>query len=344
MTRLPLTTQTLYAELLELLTADDAQRTIGHLSGTFTDKLVRGHRYVYFQYSLPGGGKKQIFLGRKDPVLDKIAAEFSLSRALRTEERQGLQRLCAQLQVGGAMVADGASGRVLEHLAASGLFRQGVLVGTHAFNLLGNLLGVTWDGWQQTEDIDIASQVQLAVGGDAVDLPELLERLQMGFLPVPGLDPRSPATSFKVRGQNLRVDLLCPEGSRPTPGPVPIPAFKAAAQPLPYLDFVLKDAQRAALVYGAGVLVSVPSPARFALHKLIVSRERQATWQTKAEKDLQQAAELLEVLLDDRPGDLLLAWDDIARRKWPPKVLAGIDALQRLRPEIAGRLRQLLGE
>ena len=30
----------------------------------------------------------------------------------------------------------------------------------------------------------------------------------MGFLPVPGLDPKSPTTSFKVRGQSLRVDLL----------------------------------------------------------------------------------------------------------------------------------------
>jgi len=344
MTRLPLTTQTLYAELLELLTADEAQRSIGHLSGTFTDKTVRGHCYVYFQYSVPGGGKKQVFLGRKDPVLDKIAADFAQSRELRTEERRTLQRLCAQLNAGGVVMPDAATGRVLEHLAAAGLFRQGVLVGTHAFNQLGTLLGVKWAGGQQTEDIDIASQVQLAVGGAKIDFPELLDRLQMGFLPVPGLDPRSPTTSFKVRGRSLRVDLLCPDRTRESEGPVLIPALQAAAQPLPYLDFVMADAQRAALIYGAGVLVAVPSPARFALHKLLVSRERQAAWQTKAEKDLQQAAELLDVLLADRPGDLLMAWDDVVGRNWQKKVLAGIEALYPRRPVVADRLKKLLGE
>jgi len=342
MTRLPLTTQTLYAELLDQLTADEAGRSIGHLNGTFIRKRVRGHRYIYLQYSIPGGGRKQVFVGRQDPALEKVVRDFEEGRQRRADDLQGRQRLCAQLGAGGWPLPDGASGRVLQHLAEAGLFRQGVLVGTHAWNLIGGMLGVRWDDWSQTEYIDIASHLQLAIGDEAIDLPGVLDRLQMGFLPVPALSPDSPATSFKVRGQNLRVDLLCPAHSRQTEGPILIPAFKAAAQPLPYLDYLLKDPQRAALPYAAGILVMVPSPARFALHKLIVSRERAATWQTKVEKDLNQAAELLDLLHTERPGDLLLAWDDILRRNWQQKVLAGLEAMQRLRPSLVEQVRELL--
>jgi hypothetical protein len=44
MNRLPLETQTLYAELVEQLTALEAQRAIGHLPGCFTLKTVKGRR------------------------------------------------------------------------------------------------------------------------------------------------------------------------------------------------------------------------------------------------------------------------------------------------------------
>ena len=44
--------------------------------------------------------------------------------------------------------------------------------------------------------------------------------------------------------------------------------FAANAAPVRYLDYVLEDAQPAAVVNGGGVLVRVPSPARFAIHKL----------------------------------------------------------------------------
>lgn len=343
MPRLSLATQTLYAELLEQLTALEAQRSIGQLSGTFTEKTVRGHTYTYFQYSVPGGGKKQVFVGRKDPTLAKVIHQYQNEKQEFVQERRQLQQLCAQLAAGGVARLDAASGRVLDHLAQSGLFRLGaVLVGTHAFNLLGTLLGVVWGAGHQTEDIDIASDLHLAVPGPKIDLPEVLQRLEMGFLPVPALDPRQPATSFKVRGQRLRVDLLCPAGRRTTSGPVLLKSLQAAAQPLPFLDFLLQNPLRAAAIYGSGVLVSVPDPARFALHKLIVATERSAAWQTKAEKDLLQAGQLLDILAEDRPGDLLIAWEDIVKRNWQKHLYDGLEKLKRTRPDIVRGIRKLL--
>lgn len=343
MLRLSVATQTLYAELLEQLTALEAQRSIGQLSGTFTEKTVRGHAYIYFQYSVPGGGKKQVFVGRKDPTLATVIHKFQNEKQEAAQERRQLQQLCAQLAAGGVARGDAASGRVLDHLAQSGLFRIGaVLVGTHAFNLLGALLGVAWEAGHQTEDIDIASDLHVAVPGQKIDLPAVLDRLEMGFLPVPALDPRQPATSFKVRGQRLRVDLLCPAGRRKTSGPVLIKPLQAAAQPLPFLDFLLQNPLRAAVIYGSGVLVNVPDPSRFALHKLILATERSAAWQTKVEKDLQQAGQLLEVLAENRPGDLLVAWEDILKRKWQKHLYAGLEHLKRMQPDIARQTRELL--
>lgn len=49
-TRHPEDVQTLFAELLTLLLADDAGRGWSHLAGTFVGKTVAGRDYVYFQY------------------------------------------------------------------------------------------------------------------------------------------------------------------------------------------------------------------------------------------------------------------------------------------------------
>jgi hypothetical protein len=97
MQKLSLATQTLYAELLEQLTALDAQRSIGQLAGTFTEKHVRGHTYVYFQYSVPGGSKKQVFIGRKDPVLQKVVENFQTEKKeaeiLKEENKEKIKEL-----------------------------------------------------------------------------------------------------------------------------------------------------------------------------------------------------------------------------------------------------------
>ena len=76
-------------------------------------------------------------------------------------------------------------------------------------------------------------------------------------------------------------------------------------------------------------MVKVPDPARFALHKLIVSVDRSVAFQSKAGKDRLQAGEMIEVLLQDRPGDLELAVESINRRSgdWRKKLRSGLERL-----------------
>src|SRR5215472_9146651 len=309
MHRLAPEVSTLYAELLERLTAAEAHRTIGDAPGSFVSKTVKGQVYAYFQHTLTGGGVRQVYLGRQTPALEALARRSSEHRSA-DDEHADIRRLCALLRAGGAATTDVAAARVIAALANAAVFRLGgVLVGTHAFIALNNMLGVRLEhALLRTEDVDVAGERTLAVAVPDLqaDIPDVLESLRMGFLPVPALSARAPSTSFKVRGRALRVDLLTPAGKGAT-RPVLIRRFGAAAAPLRFLDYLLEGPQSAAIVDGGGILVQVPHPARFALHKLLVARRRAPAFQSKSEKDLRQAAQLIEVLSEGRPGDLEVA-------------------------------------
>lgn len=349
MKRIPLETQTLYAELMEQLTALEAQRSIGSLRGGFVKKIVKGETYYYFQYSEPGGERKQVYIGRAGPELNRLVAKFEGEKESFRADQQSIQRLCAQLRVGGAITATHAHVRVLQSLADAGVFRMGaVLVGTHAFASMGNLLGCRWERrGLETQDVDIAWERDLDVAIPELpeaDVPGALERLQMGFFPVPSFDPNSPSTSFKVRKSPLRVDVLTPaKNKREEYRPVPVPKFRTAAQGLKYLDYLIEAPQPAAVIDSTGVLVNIPDPARYAFHKLIVAQERPVSEQVKRAKDLRQASLLFTVLGEERPGDLLQAWDALKARgtSWEQKTVQGLAVLAKLHPE-AGEISALL--
>ena len=57
------------------------------------------------------------------------------------------------------------------------------------------------------------------------------------------------------------------------------------------------------------MLVQVPRPERYAIHKLIVAdRRRDGAGSLRAAKDREQAAFLIEAMAEDRPDDLRLAY------------------------------------
>jgi hypothetical protein len=348
-TALPLETQTLYAELLEHLMGVRAQRSIGGLTGSFAEKTIKGEKYLYWQASQPGGKTRQFYLGRRTPALERVVRRLEKQQAAIAPDLERVHRLAAQLRAGGANVADASSARVVRALAESGLFDAGaVLVGTHAFAVLGNVLAVRWvSGSLRTQDVDVAgardADIDVAVPDVEADVPSVLEGLEMGFLPVPPLDPKHPSTSFKIRGQALRVDLLCPKRSE-ADDPIFIRRFGAAAQPLAYLDYLLAEPERAVFIDGGAALVNVPGPARFAFHKLLVATLRPAAFQAKAEKDVVQAAQVLEVLVDARPGDLRPAWDSLrgAGRNWDRAARRGLALLGRRHPAVHERLAAML--
>jgi len=316
MQRLPQTTQLLYAELLQQCAiALPNQRGI-----SFVSKHVGGHRYWYMELVV-GSTKRQYSLGRdSDELRDQIDRQKALFAQAVPDVKQR-EKLVAMLISGGAFTPGVSDGRVLEVLAQAGTFLAGgMLVGSHAFNTFSNMLGVSWGtAAMQTQDMDVAShrQVAVAMRRDAPDVKSILLECGMGFFEVPALNRKSPSTSFKLRGEDFHVDLLTPLQGPDTHKPVQLPHFNSYAHPMRFLEYLLEDSQDAAVSFRSGVLVNVPDPARFALHKLVVSQRRPVAQQVKVKKDIQQASELLDVLLEDRPGDVWVALD--AARDMPEK-------------------------
>jgi hypothetical protein len=332
MQRLPAETQTLFAELSERLRALEAARSFASLAGGFAKKRVSGGEYWYFRTSEGPAGQRAYFVGPEGREAQAVMRAYAANRAEQTRAQGEIARLCAMLRQGGALLTDTPSAKVLSGLANAGVFRLGaVLVGPHAYLALGNLLGVRWRSGLRTQDIDLAAarNLQVVVPQTGADLPRALDSLSMGFLPVPGLRPKSAQTSFKVRGQTLRVDLLTPALGAREGKPVPIPRLNASAQPLELLDYLLEAALPMPLVNGGATLINVPDPARFALHKLIVSGRRPSMDQAKAGKDRQQAVEMMEVLQEDRPGDLALAAEALRTRPaaWRARLKVQLDKL-----------------
>ncbi len=324
---LPDSVRTLYAELLDLATQDRAERTARNLpAGTFVAKEIRGGRYWYLQISA-GGTKSQRYLGRESPELLRWMETANAARGELAADAAVRERLVAMLVEGGAQREDSAPARALELLAELGIFlRGGVLIGTHAFQIYGNLLGVRFEQRHlRTADLDIAHDLSVAFA--LRDEPNLhaaraITESDLGFLPVPGLDPRVPSTSYKVRGRELRIDFLAPAASPQATAPVEIPGLGLSAQPLLFLDYLIENPIPAVVLRQSGILVQVPTPARFALHKLWVARQRPAAQHVRAAKDRQQAEALLDVLIDERPEDLRFAWGALAGRKSPRRQIS----------------------
>lgn len=345
--RLPESVVTLYAEFLDQLRAADAEAAVGDVRGPFVSKEIRGRIYWYAQRS-EGAAKRQIYLGPESPaLLARIEAASSQRADIAIDERRR-RELVTMLKAGGMFRESAAIGVVLRVLADASVFRAGgVLVGTQAFTCIANMLGVAFEKESlRTEDVDVAQDTSIPLG--VVDPPdiEMLERLRAqdpAFFAVPGFDSREPSTSFKVRGRDLRVDFLTAADKRSKSAkPVYLPHLRVAAQPLPELDYVLESTVDAAVVVGSGVRANVPSPARFAFHKLWLSNERSAAEAAKARKDRRQAQQIIEVLIDERADDLVSAWRVMRSRK---KLRAGATAaLAKIDQSVSERLLGIVGE
>jgi hypothetical protein len=96
----------------------------------------------------------------------------------------------------------------------------------------------------------------------------------------------------------------------------------------------------AAVIYRNGVLVQIPRPERYAVHKLIVADRRQGGADAlAARKDREQAAFLIEALAEDRPDDLVEALEDARSRgpRWRERLDRSLARL----PAVAALLARL---
>jgi hypothetical protein len=308
MTSLPLPLQTVYAELLERCLAAQMRADFPE-PGTFVKQTHNERIYWYFQ-SQQGGRQRQKYVG---PDSEELRARIDRHRKERSSERERRQMVAA-LRRARFPAPDPMSGRVLEALARAGVFRlRTVVVGTVAYQTYPAILGVRLaESSTRTDDLDLAQfhSVSVAVG-DAADmsLGEILRTVDPGFKAVPyATDARHSMRYALETGYN--VEVLMPNRGPDRDEPSPLPALKAEAQPLRFLDFLIREEIPAVAMHGAGIAINVPAPERYAIHKLLVGRRRRRESAIKIRKDFEQAAHLLDILSDSRRFELREMWNE----------------------------------
>jgi hypothetical protein len=325
---LSLAAQTAYAQFQDVALAEHVSRSVAQLRGSFAKKTIKGSNYWYFVFR-EGARQHQIYVG---PDEARVRALVKRKQSANPGQAETLAR---------AYVAHGATTllprhlRVITRLTDFGFFRAGgVLIGTHAFIAYANMLGVKWTGGDRTMDVDLAvpgKNVSIALpDAPKVNLHDALRTFEAGFIPTQTFAGDAGPT-YTLRGEpDLQLDFLTTLG-RDGDEPRRIETLAVTAQPLKFLDYLLESPVQTVLLDATGryTVTNVPEPARYAVHKLIVQGERGARQRTKARKDTEQAAALLQWHAVNDPHKIQQAWNEAMTRGpgWRSRLRAGLAAL-----------------
>lgn len=313
-------------------------RSVAQLPGGFAKKVIHGCTYWYYQVKSADQKPIQTYIGPDDAQTRALMAAHlgrTKTSAAQTANQHMTQLARATLAYGCADIPN-KHAKVIGRLADHGFFRAGgILVGTHAFLAYQNHFGLRWRAGGMTLDLDFTHagrNISIALPSNLnIDTRSAIESLQMGFVPI-----QSQTTYKKSDEPDFDLDFLTSMG-RNLDAPVHIAALNVTLQPLRFMELSLEAPMRATLLSRSGpVVVNVPQPERFALHKLIVFGERRPDMRLKANKDLAQAGSLIHYLLDNEPDALHAQWHDVIRRGpgWQSRLQAGLKALCQRYPEL----------
>lgn len=342
--------QVLYSELAQR-SLDAAFATEFSLDGRFISMESRGRRYWYFDTAKDDGkpgSKKRTYVGPvDDPDVTRRVEQFKDLK----EDYRARSRLVATLVREAYLPRpQPLAGDIVAALAGAGFFGlRGVLIGTVAFQCYAALLGVRLPGAiLQTGDADFAQFHSIAktVDDSMPSILDILRQVDATFREIPHRADGRTTTQYANRA-GYKVEFLTPNtgSDEYADRPASMPALGAtSAQPLRFLDYLIYRPVRAVLLHGPGVPVLVPAPERFAIHKLIVSSRRLTDDDglAKSRKDLQQAEELMQAMVQTRQTDALAeaymtAWD-----RGPAWREAIGQSWRRIGPELAEDLRRSL--
>lgn len=294
------------------LFADLAQRVA--VSASVGSPYLKARDGIDYWYAKVPVGTVRIdrFIGRADDagVREQIAGLKAGSVLA-----QGRRKTVSMIRNSGVAGPDRRLGALLDSLASAGLFRAGaVLVGTAAYLTYEPLVGAKLPApTLMTGDADVAT-ARLDLRSDPPeDMLTIIRRADASFEPVLQLDPRKPASRFQAADGYL-LDLIAPVRRKTDGNPVPLEALNAGAAPFQHIEWLLSEPVPHVALWGAGVPITVPQPARYAVHKLIVAQKRREGERVKRSKDLAQAAGLMSALERQDPFALEDALEEARRR------------------------------
>ena len=206
---------------------------------------------------------------------------------------------------------------VLRRLDKAGILKDIILIGSWCipfyeeyFSDIKYSLGI------QTRDIDflVASPNKIRSN---VNIPELLKDLGfiMGF--------RGKKGYIKLEHPELVVEFLVPERGKGIDKPVDLPKLGLNATALRFLDFLTDNTIKVRL---DDFSITLPHPANFALHKLIIFQRRKK--QEKAQKDSGAAIGILKALINKGEARVVGRVFNAIPQKWQSKIIKGLEKIQ----------------
>jgi hypothetical protein len=330
---LDLVYRTIYAELLQRSLDGAFENDFAAASGNFVAVPVKGKQYWYFDETAEGKAKRRYVGPADDPEISQRVADF---KRIKGDLRARRKLVSTLIREAGLPAPERLTGDIVEALATAGLFRlRGVLVGTIAYQTYAAHLGVRLpSSAMQTSDADFAQfhSISAAVEDSVGSMLEVLRRVDPSFREIPHQIDGHQTTKFE-NVSRYQVEFLTPNTGTADydSKPSPMPALGgASAEPLRFLDFLIHEPVRTAMLHKGGIPVLVPAPERFAIHKLIVASRRRQGDSAKRDKDVLQAGLLVEALsLARRQADLAMVFSEAWERgpSWREAVERGLSYL-----------------
>ena len=317
--QIPLNFVTLYADLAQNVRGSSLEH------GSVVIRKRRGREYLYV-VSKDGAERSERYLG---PASDPAAAQEAEQIKHAAEQAKSLRATVSALKQARIPAPTLKLGRVVEVIANAGLFNQGVvLIGTAAFQTYACSLGYFLPGAAvMTNDADllVASFVS---DDEKKDMEEILRRADPTFKAHMGNDDRLPKV-FKS-SDNFSVDILTKYG-RGRKSPLLIDNLGCSAEALTFMEYLAEESMETVVLYGTGVLVKVPPPIRYTVHKLLIAQERRGRFSAKKKKDLDQAHDLLDIFLATDDVSLQDALDEARSRgrSWKSAINASLKEIGR---------------
>lgn len=183
---------------------------------------------------------------------------------------------------------------VLRRINKAGVLKNIVLIGSWCIPLYKEYFsGTRYITSITTRDVDLLVPLPLNIKFK-VDIENLLKDL--GFI----LGFRGPQGYIKLEHPDLSLEFLVPERGAGLNKAFKLPQFGLNAQSLRYLDLLTTKIIN---VEVDGFRINLPHPALFALHKLVISKERKS--KDKREKDQEAAIRIIRALLNKGEAEKL---------------------------------------
>ena len=183
---------------------------------------------------------------------------------------------------------------VLRRINKVGVLKNIVLIGSWCIPLYKEyFLGTEYVTSITTRDVDLLVPLPLNIKVK-VDIENLLQDL--GFI----LSFSGPQGYIKLEHPDLSLEFLVPERGAGLNKPFKLPQLGLNAQSLRYLNLLTTKIINVEI---NGFKINLPHPAVFALHKLIISKER--INKDKGEKDQEAAIRIIRALLDKGEAEKL---------------------------------------